>query len=361
MNIVIDARMVGQEMHGIARYTYNLIKGVLNIDQKNKYIVLIGKDFPNIKTGNFERRILRSRWISISEQWELVNVLKELKPDLYHAPSFVAPVLNPFPMVMTIHDVNHIALADNYSLFHTLYYRFIVGPSAKKSSKILTDSEFSKKEISKYLLLPDEKIRVIYSGCGEEFRPIKDQKELERLRKRYSLPETLILYVGSYKPHKNVSNLLNAYARLSLEIPLVLSGKGNKDLLALSKALKVDKKIIFIGDIKESDLPAIYNCATLFVFPSFYEGFGLPPLEAMSCGCPVICSNTSSLPEVVGDAAIMVNPHDTKELAAAIHKILSDEGFRQEMIRRGLKRAAMYSWEETARRTLQVYEEVLRQ
>jgi glycosyltransferase involved in cell wall biosynthesis len=360
MNIVIDARMIGHEIHGIARYTYNLIKSLLKIDKKNKYTVLTTEKVQDVFLGisNLEAYPLRSRWISLSEQWELVKILKKLKPDLYHAPSFVAPVFNPFPMVMTIHDLNHLALAKNYSFFHALYYRLIVKPSAGKSVKIFTDSEFSRKEISKYLLIPDEKIKVISIGCGEEFKPIQNPEVLRKVREKYGLPETFILYVGTYKPHKNVSNLLKAFSRISLEIPLALSGKGNQELLRILKELKLDKKIIFMGEIDENDLPGVYNCANLFVFPSYYEGFGLPPIEAMACGCPAVVSNATSLPEVCGNAAYYVDPFDVEDMAKGIYQVLTDKTLRQILIQKGFERTKLYRWEKTAEEHLKVFEEI---
>jgi len=361
MNIVLDGRMIGEKMHGIARYAYNLIKGLLNIDQKNKYTVLIGKDFPDILSNNLERRALRSKWISISEQWELSKVLRELKPDVYHTPSFVAPIFNVSPIVMTIHDVNHMVFRNEYSVLHRLYYKFIVKPSAKKSAKILTGSKFSKKEINKYLDISIDKIKVIYNGCGEEFRPVEDFEELTRVRKKYGLPEAFILYVGNYKPHKNVSSLLKAYNKLTCEIPFVLSGKGNKELLGLTKRLRMEEKVIFIGEIQDSDLPAVYNCATLFVFPSFYEGFGLPPLEAMTCGCPVVVSNTSSLPEVCGNAVYYIDPYSVDSIAQGIYKVLIDGNLRKNLMQKGLERAKMFSWEKTANEVLKVFEEIRRE
>jgi glycosyltransferase involved in cell wall biosynthesis len=362
MKICIDARPIGQKMHGIARYTYNMIKNLLKIDQQNQYTILIGKDFPGIpgKANNLRMMTLRSRWISISEQWELVKILKELKPDLFLATSFVAPVFNPFPMVMTIHDLNHIALSRNYSIFHAIYYKWVVKPAVKKSVKIVTVSEFSRKEISRYLMVPDEKIKVVYNGCGEEFRPIEDSKLLERVRKKYNFPETFILYVGSYKSHKNVSNLLKAYDRVSLKIPLVLSGRGSQELLELSKKFEMGKKIIFMGEVDESDLPIIYNCATLFVFPSYYEGFGLPPLEAMACGCPVVVSNAASLPEVCGDAAYYVDPRNVESISEGIYRVLTDENLRNTLILKGLERIKLFSWEKAAKEVLNVFDEILK-
>jgi len=361
MNIVIDARMIGDRMHGIARYTYNIVKNLLKIDLENQYTVLIGKEFPGIsvEANNLKMRPLRSRWISISEQWELVKVLKELKPDLYHAPSFVAPVFNPFPMVMTIHDLNHLAFASNYSMYHAIYYRFVVKPSARKSIKIITGSEFSRKEISKYLSVPEEKIKVIPYGCSGKFRLIEDKEELRRVRRKFSIPEAFILYVGAYKFHKNLFNLFRSYANLSPEIPLVLSGNGNKELRSLSKRLGIERRIIFIGDIQDDDLPAVYNSAVLFVFPSLYEGFGLPPLEAMACGCPVVVSNVASLPEVCGDAAYYVDPYNVESIAEGIHKVLTDEFLRQSMIEKGLERAKLFSWEKSAREHIKVFEDIL--
>lgn len=362
MHIVIDARMIGKKMHGIARYTYNLIKNLVKIDPRNRYTILVTKDIGDLpaSTGNLEMRFLKSRWISVSEQWELVKILKVLKPDLYHTPSFVAPVFNPFPMIMTIHDVNHIALANNYTALHRLYYKFIVKPSAHKSAKILTGSDFSRREISKYLSMPNEKIKVIYYGCDEEFKPIEDLQNLRRVREKYGFPKSFILYVGSHKPHKNLSNLLKAYARISLDIPLVLSGKGNEKLLEISRRLNIEKRVRWVGEIEKNDLPSVYNCATVFVFPSIYEGFGLPPIEAMACGCPAVVSNVTSLPEVCGDAAYYVDPFDVTSMANGIYKVITDEGLKENLVRKGLQRVKMFHWKESAEEHMKIFEEVIK-
>jgi len=360
MHIVIDARMIGGKMHGIARYTYNLIRNLLKIDHRNQYTILVPKGFHDLQTntGNLESCYLNSKWISVSEQWELVKTLRVLKPDLFHTPSFVAPIFNPFPMIMTIHDVNHIVFADDYSLLHRLYYKFIVKPSANKSVRVLTVSEFSKQEINKYLLVPHDKIKVIYNGCDDEFRTMEDMEAVDRVREKYGLPRTFIFYAGGYKPHKNLSNLITAYAGTSLQVPLVLSGNGNKNLLGISRQLGVDKKVLFAGEIEKNDLPVIYNCATLFVFPSLYEGFGFPPIEAMACGCPVVVSNATSLPEVCGDAAYYVSPYDIESIAEGMYRVITNEGLKKSLIEKGLRRAKMFRWDRSAEEHLRVFEEV---
>ncbi|WP_418791065.1 glycosyltransferase family 4 protein [Phosphitispora sp. TUW77] len=362
MRIVIDARMITNEMHGIARYTYNLADRLTSIDPKNEYILLAGNDClagfaadrPNCR---LER--VRSKFISIAEQVELPLVLKGLRADLFHSPSFVAPLFCPCRLIMTVHDVNHMLFPQYYGRIHQLYYRHIVRPSVLKAQKILTVSCFSRSEIIKFLGVSPEKIIVTYNGIDRAFKVIDKLDILKEVRSRYRLPAKFILYVGNRKPHKNVQRLIEAFSKLSTDFSLVLIGKADRRLVSQAENMGLTGRLVFTGDVTENDLPVLYNLAGLFVFPSLYEGFGLPPLEAMACGTPVITSNRSSLPEVAGEAAALVDPYSSEELAAAIDRVLKDEGLCRQMRENGLLQAAKFSWEETARQTLEVYEEVL--
>ncbi len=363
MRIVIDARMITDEMHGIARYTYNLADRLTRLDQENEYILLAGSDSlaefaadrPNCR---LER--VRSKFISVAEQAELPKVLKKLKADLFHSPSFVAPLYCPCRLIMTVHDVNHMVFPQYYGRIHQVYYRHVVRPSALKARKILTVSRFSRSEIIKFLGISPEKIIVTYNGIDNAFKVIDKTGVLEAVRRRYRLPAKFALYVGNKKPHKNVERLMESFSRVRTDCALVMTVEPDSRLTALAEDLGLAGRVIFTGNVAGHDLPVLYNLAAVFVFPSLYEGFGLPPLEAMACGTPVITSNRSSLPEVTGEAALLVDPYSSEELTAAIDRVLQDEGLCREMAAKGLLQAAEFSWEETARQTLEVYKEVLK-
>jgi glycosyltransferase involved in cell wall biosynthesis len=361
MHLVIDARMISDQMHGIARYTYNLIDLFAQIRNGNEYTVLVNHNYLDnfVKNKqNFELKLMKSKFISVAEQFELPGVLNELKPDIFHSPSFVAPLICPCKLVMTIHDMNHLAFPEYYSKVHQYYYKYVVKPSAIKSEKILTDSEFSKDEIIKFFKLSADKIVVTHLGIDHSFNDTDHQAKHQEVIQKYKLPEHFILYVGNRKPHKNVERLIEAYSRVNTDGKLAMSGDPDDNLNSLIIKLNLVDKVCFTGNIADSDLPVVYNLAELFVFPSLYEGFGLPPIEAMACGTPVITSNVSSLPEVVEDAAILVNPYDVSELANAITSVLSNEDTYQKLIEKGLAQAKKFTWEETANKTLAVYQEV---
>jgi glycosyltransferase involved in cell wall biosynthesis len=230
---------------------------------------------------------------------------------------------------------------------------------------VITDSQASKADIVRFLRVPPQKVHVVSEGVAQAFRPTSAHK-VERIRGRYRLPHEYILFVGSVEKRKNLVGLLHAYAKLTASgrhSPLVVAGSANRRYPELSKVLQeldLEQDAIFAGYMPERDLPALYSGATLFVFPSLYEGFGLPPLEAMACGTPVVCSNAASLPEVVGDAALMTDPTDVEGLAAAMFRVLTQPDLAADLRQRGLARAAQFTWERTAHDTLAVYEKVLR-
>jgi len=363
MRIVIDARMITEAMHGIARYTYNLADRLTRMDPKNEYILLVGNDCLTGFAGDrpdCRLEHIRSKFISMAEQVELPKVLKSLKADLFHSPSFAAPLFCPCRLIMTVHDVNHMVFPQYYGRIHQLYYRHIVRPAVRKAQKILTVSQFSRNEIINFLGVSPEKMIVTYNGIDSAFKVIDKHDALEDVRRRYRLPAEFVLYVGNRKPHKNVEQLMAAFSRVRTDYSLVLTGEADRQLGGLAEDMGLTGRVVFAGDVAEDDLPVLYNLAGLFVFPSLYEGFGLPPLEAMACGTPVVTSNRSSLPEVAGEAAVLVDPYSAEELTAAIERVLQDESLYSQMREKGLVQAAKFSWEDTARQTLEVYEEVLK-
>jgi glycosyltransferase involved in cell wall biosynthesis len=236
----------------------------------------------------------------------------------------------------------------------------------RKASEIIVDSYSTQKDLLSALDIAKDKISVIYPAIGDAFHPVGDQKHIESVRERYGLPVKYILYVGPWKPHKNIGRLIKAFyqVRRDSKLPhkLVIGGETDPRFSEgprLASQLGLREEIIFPGYIRDEDLPCVYCGADIFVFPSLYEGFGLPPLEAMACGTPVVTSNVSALPEVTGNAAVLVNPYKVVEIAEAIYKVLSNDSLRDTLRRKGLERAKEFSYEEFARKTLKVYEKAL--
>jgi glycosyltransferase involved in cell wall biosynthesis len=324
VRIAIDARMIRQgSMHGIARYVFQLLRGLRSRSTVHQFFVFINRGSP-LESYDWPEPITlvtaHSQWISIGEQRELPELLSSLRIDLFHAPSFVAPIFVPCAMVMTIHDLNHMVLPQFYTLFHQMYYHIVVRRSIKRSRYILTVSKFSKKEIVRTLGLDPSKIFVTYNGVSEDYRPITDRVYLEYVRDLYGLPERFILCVSNNKPHKNVHQLVRAYCYSNTDIPLVLACPTDANLIKIAENYGKKHLIFFSKFIEEAHLPAVYSLTDLFVYPSTYEGFGLPPLEALACGTPVVVARSSSLPEVVGDNAIFANPFDYKAIAEALEQ-----------------------------------------
>jgi glycosyltransferase involved in cell wall biosynthesis len=286
--------------------------------------------------------------------------------ELIHDPTGSAPLLlTPNKRVVTIYDTVPYVHTGTSTVLDQLIYHLWLPYAVPYIDKFLTVSVHSKRDISKYLNIPMEKITVIHLAAGEHFRPLAEPVIRSALD-RAGLSQPYILYVGSIEPRKNLMRLLEAYAQLrhwSTRWDLVVVGGRNiwksSPVGETTEKQNLEPFVHFTGYIPDSDLPGIYNGADLFVFPSLYEGFGLPVLEAMACGTPVITSNTSSLPEVAGDAALLVDPYNVEEIAAAMRHVLEDSALANDLRERGLKHAKKFSWEKTARQTISVYEKVL--
>ena len=263
-------------------------------------------------------------------------------------------------MIMTIHDLNHMVLPQFYTLFHQFYYQIIVRASIQRSQYILTVSQFSKKEIVRTLGLDANKIFVTYNGVSTRYQPIEDQQYLSYVRDIYGLPERFILCVSNNKPHKNVQQLVRAYCYSDIDVPLVLACPVDRSLIYIAENYGKKHLIYFSKFVEEQHLPAFYSMTDLFVYPSTYEGFGLPPLEALSCGAPVVVARSSSLPEVVGPHAIFANPYDFKAIAEALELGIKDHNLRRRLRREGLHHARNFSWDKMTEQTLGVYEKCQR-
>jgi glycosyltransferase involved in cell wall biosynthesis len=376
MYIGIDVSAAVNQQAGIGRYTRELVKSLQRIDDQNifhlfsfygdesayfrevgsgKNVELESKHYP----GRFFRLMLLALYKSGISPDFLVRPL-----DVFHSPDHVFPACKKIPTVLTIHDLAFLLYPENYTRINRAYLASMIPQSVKNAAKVVTDANNTKEDLMRLLQVPEGKIQVIHPGIESTFHPVP-RDEGNEIRIKYHLPESYVLYVGTLEPRKNIASLIRAYAKVrkneGVSQGLVICGGLGwlyQDLFKLVRELGLQNEIIFTGHVPNEHLPAIYSGAELLVYPSIYEGFGLPVLEAMACGTPVITSTVSSLPEVAGDAALLVNPYDVEELASAIEKVLSDSELRTKLITKGLERARLFSWEKTARETLAVYQEV---
>ncbi|NBX17838.1 MAG: glycosyltransferase family 1 protein [Proteobacteria bacterium] len=364
-HIVIDARVVvHNQSHGIARYTEELIRNLKNLASPFEFTLLVNKNSPFLNQTwpeHIKLRVLRTSWINFLGQIELLIHLHELKPDLFHSPSFIVPLLSRVPLVTTIHDLNHVVLSENYSIFHRLYYSVLLAKKIKRSKAVITVSSFSKQEIINFFQIRPDHVRVIHNGISDKFKTLPDRgNEIsETVLKKYELPEEYILSIGNRKPHKNIIRLVEAWSKSAIKLPLVLLSDFDHRLLEIAEANHKKHNLHFLRFVPNEALPAIYSGAKLFVYPSIYEGFGFPPLEAAACNVPVVVSNCSSLPEVMRDCALYIDPSNTGEIAKTLERALIDSEDRKERLRRGLELVKTYSWAKAATETHSVYEGVL--
>lgn len=359
LNVIIDVRIINKKIHGIGRYAYEIVKYMSYAD--NIHMILLVNDLKLANDifgefNNIEFIKVKSKFLSILEQFELPKIVNKYKDKaIFHSPSFVSSPFIKCKMIMTIHDLNHLKFPQYYSPFHKYYYKYIVKPSALKCKKIVTVSKFSKSELVEWLKCDEDKIDVTYNGIDKKFEVINDKVKLDRVKVKYNLPDKFVLYIGNLKPHKNVESLIKAMALIEDGVKLIINGKANESINKIIHTLNIHHKVKFIGYVEDSDLPAVYNLAQVFVFPSLYEGFGLPALEAMACGCKVITSNTTSLKEVVNNHGICINPKDYNKLAFEIKRILNEQIMANVD---SIKYAQAFTWEDTYKKTLKIYKEI---
>jgi glycosyltransferase involved in cell wall biosynthesis len=318
---------------------------------------LVNQDQP-LPEGAVDSVEARSLFLNPAEQLELPPRVAAWRTSrggrgVFWVPAYNAACVAPGPLVMTIHDANHLALAENYGPAHAVYYRTVVRLAAMRSEAVLTVSEFAKREIVERIGIPEERIRVIPNGVDGP--PPPTEAAIERVRRFHFLTRPYVAYLGNFKPHKNLEMLLRAALLFSKDVMLVLVGGSEAELgNALPTARSWGVRVTVLRNLPDSELWPVLAGAAAFAFPSRYEGFGLPPLEAMSLGVPVVTTTAGSLPEVVGDAALLVDPDDAEGFGKAIDRVLGDSELSKELSRRGRERAAIYSWDQTARRTARV-------
>ncbi|HOI71132.1 MAG TPA: glycosyltransferase family 1 protein [Methanobacterium sp.] len=360
-----------EHIQSLKIYTTNLVRNLNNIDKQNEYYLIHhSKVHLDIYEENKEIISDPPKIIFNNIWWKFHTLPQDLKSydlDLVHdiqgISTFFMKNNSDYNRVMTIHDLAPLAFPKMY-MKATLSDRLLGNKAIKNVDKIISVSKSTKNDLTRYFNTPKEKIEPIYLGVDEKFKVI-DIKQIKNFKEEYNLDFPFILYLAAFRQRKNIPTLIKAYYLLrkeGLAHKLVLAGQKSdqyRKILNLVKKLKLEKDVIFTGFIAADVLPLLYNAADLFIFPSLYEGFGLPPLEAMACGCPVITSKTSSLPEVVGDAGLMVNPKSKYELKDAMKTLLINSNLRTELIKKGINRSKKFTWKRCAKKTLNVYKEVL--
>jgi alpha-1,3-rhamnosyl/mannosyltransferase len=368
MRILIDARTVSDHFPGIGRSTFELIRALARLLERDELILLSN---PALSNTRFDLRSVLSgakvrivtttaRPFSITEQLLLPGQLKKLAPDVMHFPYPVMPYAAHGRIAIGIHDIIPIRLPQYFSLRHRLLYKASIRLALRSASRIICPSRATFLDIISVFHQDASRLAIVSGGVNESFHPL-EPGELQPVRTAYGLREAYVLYIGSNKPHKNLPALIRAYTLLPKAPGLVVAGEEDPrytNARELAQALKLNDRVRFLGSIPERDLPALYSGAMAFVFPSIYEGFGLPPLEAMACGVPVACSNIPCLSETVRDAALLFNPEHSEDIAAAVERVLGDENLRADLRIRGLRRAAELSWDEAARQALKAYRQI---
>jgi len=368
MKVGIDARFYRKETAGIGRYSRGLISSLAKIDQKNDYyIFLTAKDLKeyDIRAKNFHPVLTDITHYTLSEQTKFLSILKKYNFDLVHFLNFNHPIFYNRPFVTTVHDLTMLLFPvgrSQKSIIRKLAFKKVMSHAVKSAKRVITVSKSTKKDILKYIGGNAKNIQVVYEAFDDIYHNHYSQQEIKNTIKKYNLSDKYLLFVSQWRPHKGLPQLISAFEVLKkkYKIPhqLVITGKPNADFPEIIAKIKTSanaNEIITPGFVKEIDLPKLYADTSCFVFPSFYEGFGLGPLEAMACGAPIASSNLSCMPEILGQAPIYFNPANIQDLSDAIYKIISNQKLANLLRQKGLKQAAKYSWQKMAQETLDIY------
>ncbi|OGY27987.1 MAG: hypothetical protein A3F33_00550 [Candidatus Woykebacteria bacterium RIFCSPHIGHO2_12_FULL_43_10] len=375
MRIGIDARFLGPEGTGIGRYVGHLLENLEKIDQENFYVVFLRKSnwhLFNPKSNNFTKVLADAKWYTLKEQILLPWVMSKAQLDIVHVPHFNIPILYRGKMVITIHDLIKSEFSSLSSTtrnrfvygFKHKVYEWVIKRAAQKAQHILTPTQYIKSKVEKELGIEAEKITTTYEAADQKFFVWQKKKlsegQIKQVLYRYNIKEPFLIYVGNAYPYKNLDKLLEAMTHLNPKIQLVnpcvrsafydrLAGKVHR--------LGLEHRVILPGFVPDADLAILYRRAEAYVFPSLSEGFGLPAIEAMASGLPVVCSNIPVLKEVCGEAALYFDPYDAESIARAVNKVIEDQDLRDLLVKKGFACSKQYSWERTAKQTLSVYEE----
>lgn len=369
---ILDVRTATAHFPGIGRYVTNLALSLNASLAPGEQLTLLG-DLASTETPCESRPAAEFRSIPVSvspfgaiQQWRIPNLLRRLPlsgPALYHCPYYLFPYRTGMPTVLTFYDVTPLLYPQTVSLKARIFFRIAATLALRAASHILTVSEATRADLTRYFSVPPEKISLTPLAADPRFQP-QPSAEIDRIRAKYDLPTRFVLYFGANKPHKNLPALIDAFSQLNTRHtpPLIIGGFWDRRYpqpQQRAAQLRLGESVRFLGAVDDADLPALYSAATVFLFPSLYEGFGLPVLEAMSCGTPVACANTSSLPEIVGEAGRLFDPHAMVEIKEAMGALLEDDSLRADLSVQGLERATLFSWHRTAASTLRCYRDLL--
>jgi len=371
IHVAIDAHMIGQRETGGEWYMFGLITGLTRVDTENRYTLLVTDPAPLQSRlslpPNFELQVVRPAENIPRVAWAIPRTCHRIGAQVLHV-SYTAPPICPCPTVVTVHDIAYELFPQFFSPRDRWLLSATVPLSSRLAARVIAVSEWTKRDLIRWYHISEEKIRVVYEAADDRFLVDIPEEKVTEVRKRYAEGRRYVLAVGDIQPRKNLGRLVEAFgmlvAKAAIEEDVILIIAGQSQWQGAQVARQVEEqglaqRVRFPGYVSDEDLPALYRGAEVFVYPSVYEGFGLPPLEAMTCGTPVICSSASSLPEVVGEAAMLFDPYDVSALAQALRDLLCDEAKRQELVLAGLVRATQFSWEKAARETVAVYQEAV--
>lgn len=375
MRIGLDARYLYTYFTGVGRYSYNLIRALAELDNGHDYVVFKHRSYtaPIVEQPRFKELTVPMRAVGPGTLTTFAFTAAREHVNLLHSHFPVAPLVRSFRSIVTVHDLQPI-LVPQFSglrplplkLAYDVFYRFAYRATIPRASRLICGSQATADDVTALYNVPSGRIRIIPYGIDARFQPVTDPTRLAAFRNKHSLPEEFMLYVGNTRPHKNVPGLLRGFARFldlsgDSQATIVLAGAKERffaDVVTVVRALELERQVIYLDHLPDDELPLFYSAARLLALLSTKEGFGLPPIEAMACGTPVVVSTYGALPEVVGDAGLQVDPFDCDAIGRAMLRLWSDEDLRRILQERGLARAARFTWEETARRTLEVYREV---
>ncbi len=376
MRIGIEGqRLFRSKKHGMDMVALELIRNLQKIDQENEYVIFIKPDEDDTclkETGRFQIVRLEGGFYPLWEQISLPKAAKATGCQILHCTSNTAPVNTAIPLVVTLHDIIYMESSygkilsgsgTTYQKFGNAYRRMIVPKIVRKSRKIITVSHFEKDRIGEFFgMKGDSRLEAVYNGVSEHFKPVTDASTLQRVKEKYHLPDHFFFFLGNTDPKKNTRGTLKAYSdflkQYGGDTRLVML---DYDRVELEKILgeigdqTLADRIVLTGYVVNTDLPAIYSQCSVFLYPSLRESFGIPMLEAMACGVPVITSNTSSMPEVSGDAALLIDPYNPKEITDAMIKLSTDHELRKQLIAKGVIQAAKFSWKSMAEKVMEIY------
>jgi glycosyltransferase involved in cell wall biosynthesis len=383
MRIGVNALFLQRPATGMGQHVYHLLEGLAEQDDENSY-VLLSPRFKRSSVGRFPPLSARFQNVEVisalrlfgerfeSLWWEQVGIVRTCQHehiDILHCPYFSAPLFLPAKTVVTVHDVIPIVMPEYHARARSRYYTSLVSYTVPRVDAIITVSDYSKRDIVRFLGIPEDRIHVIGNAVDSSYRPITDTRLIDKVRERYGIGERYILYFGGFDVRKNVDRVLQAYASLPESTrkayQLVIAGRLHllgsplyPDPRPRVRELGLDDQVVVTGQIREQDKAPLYSGAAVYLFPSLYEGFGIPILEAMACGAAVITSEITALPEVAGDAARLVNPYEVRDIATAIQELLENTAMRDELRERALARASEFSWTRVAQQTLEVYKQL---